>query len=85
MVPDHREQYESEWQAIISIAGKLGCSEEALRRWIRRAEAKGQEFRRRFLAWPRNGHTISSIGSSRPISRTSAVRLMNQTDQQFGG
>ena len=32
--PDHG----SPWAAIASIAGKLGCTAETLRRWVRQAE-----------------------------------------------
>ena len=38
MVFEHREEYGSQWEAIRSIAGKIGCSAEALRTWVRRAE-----------------------------------------------
>jgi len=38
MVFDQREQYGSQWGAICSIAEKIGCSSEALRNWVRRAE-----------------------------------------------
>src|SRR5512145_619334 len=38
MVFEHREQYASQWEAICSVAEKIGCSAESLRKWIRRAE-----------------------------------------------
>ena len=38
MVEAHRGDYPSEWAAITSIAGKIGCTAETLRRW-RREEA----------------------------------------------
>jgi transposase len=38
MVVEHRGQYGSQWEAITSIAGKIGCSAEALRKWVRQAE-----------------------------------------------
>ena len=38
MVEEHRGDYGSEWAAITSIAGKIGCTAETLRRW-RREEA----------------------------------------------
>ena len=38
MVLEHRDQYGSQWEAICSIAEKIGCSSEALRKWVRRAE-----------------------------------------------
>ena len=38
MVLDHRDEYDSEWAAITSIASKFGCSTETLRNWVRQAE-----------------------------------------------
>ena len=38
MVFDHAGEYPSQWAAIRSVGDKLGCSTEALRRWVRQAE-----------------------------------------------
>lgn len=38
MVLEHGDQYASRWEAICSIAPKIGCSAEALRKWLRQAE-----------------------------------------------
>ncbi len=38
MVVEAKGQYESQWAAIVSIAAKIGCTAETLRRWVRRAE-----------------------------------------------
>ena len=38
MVFDHGSEYDSEWEAICSIAEKIGCSAETLRKWVRRTE-----------------------------------------------
>lgn len=38
MVFDHEDEYDSQWAAISSIAGKLGMTPETLRKWVRRAE-----------------------------------------------
>ena len=38
LVLDHQDEYESQWAAIGSIAEKVGCSRESLRKWIRQAE-----------------------------------------------
>jgi transposase len=38
LVLDHAGEYPSQWAAMRSIAGKLGCTTEALRRWVRQAE-----------------------------------------------
>jgi transposase len=35
MVGKHRADYASEWAALTSIAGKIGCTTETLRRWCR--------------------------------------------------
>jgi transposase len=38
MVFEHSTDHASQWAAIQSIAGKLGCTTESLRRWVRQAE-----------------------------------------------
>src|SRR5215203_4458975 len=38
MVFDHRNEYTSQYEAILSIAAKIGCSRETLRHWVRQAE-----------------------------------------------
>jgi transposase len=38
MVQEHHGEHGSEWAAISSIAGKIGCTAETLRRWVRQAE-----------------------------------------------
>ncbi len=38
MVFEHQGEHESQWAAICSVATKIGCSSEALRKWVRRAE-----------------------------------------------
>lgn len=41
LVLEHRDEYETKWAAISSIAGKIGCSAETLRGWVRQAEVDG--------------------------------------------
>jgi transposase len=38
MVWEHESEHASQWAAISSIAGKLGCTAETLRKWVRQAE-----------------------------------------------
>lgn len=38
MVVEAQGQHESQWAAIVSIAAKIGCTAETLRRWVRRHE-----------------------------------------------
>jgi transposase len=38
LVFDHAAEHSSQWAAIRSVAEKLGCPVEVLRRWVRQAE-----------------------------------------------
>jgi len=38
LVAEHEREYESQWAAIRSIAEKIGCAAETLRKWVRQAE-----------------------------------------------
>jgi len=38
LVVENQNDYESQWAAICSIAEKVGCSPESLRKWVRQAE-----------------------------------------------
>ena len=38
LVREHRDEHPSEWAAIESIAAKMGCTAETLRKWVRQAE-----------------------------------------------
>ncbi len=38
MVFDHQGEYDSQWAALNSIASKIGCAAETLRKWVRRSE-----------------------------------------------
>jgi transposase len=38
LVLEHQGEHDSQWAAINSIAGKIGCNAETLRGWVRQAE-----------------------------------------------
>ena len=44
LVLEHQGEHDSQWAAICSMAGKIGCTAETLRQWLRRAE--GEEGQR---------------------------------------
>ncbi len=41
MVSEHRAEHGSQWETITSIASKIGCSPETLRKWVQRPEIDG--------------------------------------------
>jgi transposase-like protein len=38
LVLEHQGEHATQWAAICSVAGKIGCSGETLRNWVRQAE-----------------------------------------------
>jgi len=38
MVLENEREYDSQWSTIVSIASKIGCTPETLRKWVRRTE-----------------------------------------------
>ena len=38
MVFEHQSDHDSQWAAMESIASKIGCTAETLRKWVRQAE-----------------------------------------------
>lgn len=38
LVLEEQREHASQWSAIVSIATKIGCSAETLRKWVRQAE-----------------------------------------------
>ncbi len=43
LVNEQTKDAESQWSAIQSVAAKLGCSAETLRRWVRQSERDAGE------------------------------------------
>jgi transposase len=65
MVFEHQDRYESQWAAMASIAEKIGCTTESLRKWVRQAERdQGRkpgltsEERERLKALERENHEL---------------------------
>jgi transposase len=43
LVRETRQSHDSEWAAITSVAEKMGCTPETLRKWIRQSRRDGAE------------------------------------------
>ena len=63
LVREHREDYASEWEAIVTVAGRLGMAPETLRKWIRQAEIDGGD---------RGGVTTDAARQIRELKRRNA-------------
>ena len=60
LVLEHQSEYASQWEVIVSVAGKVGVSSESLRRWVRQAEMD---------AGQRSGTTSGDIERIRLLQR----------------
>ena len=60
LVLEHETDYPSQWSAIESIASKIGCTAETLRRWVRREERD---------AGRRAGPTSDDLGRLKALER----------------
>ncbi len=43
MVVEHQGEYPSQWAAMQSIASKIGCTAETLRKWVRQSQEASNE------------------------------------------
>ena len=43
LVFEQQDKHESQWAAIVSIADKMGCTAETLRKWVRQMERDAGE------------------------------------------
>ena len=88
MVREHRGDHASEWAAISSIAGKIGCKAETLRLWVRQDERdKGQragpttEDRERIKALERENRELRQANEI--LRKASAYFAQAELDRRF--
>jgi transposase len=67
---EHRDEYQSEAAALTAIAGKLGCSPDSLRVWVRQARRDGGE---------RPGQTTAEKARIKELERE--VRELRQANE----
>lgn len=70
MVREHQGEHESHWAANCSIATKIGCTAETLRRWIRQSEKDNGE---------REGTTLAERERIKALERE--VRELRQANE----
>jgi transposase len=70
LVLEHQDEHGSQWAAIGSVAAKIGCTAETLRRWVRHAERD---------AGKRPGTTIDEAERIKQLERE--VRELRQANE----
>lgn len=70
LVVEHRDEYQSEAAALTAIAGRLGCSLDSLRVWVRQAQRDGGE---------RRGQTTAEKAGIKELERE--VRELRQANE----
>ena len=63
LVVDHVQDYDSEYEAIKTVAGRMGMNPETLRKWVRQAEID---------AGDKEGTTTASAKEIRELKRKNA-------------
>ena len=71
MVFEHENEHGSQWATICSIAAKMGCSAEALRRWVRQVER--DEGLRAGLTSEERGRIKELEGENRELRRANEI------------
>lgn len=71
LVLEHQGEHGSQWASIQSIAGKIGCTPESLRRWVRQAERDGG--RREGLTTSERERVRALERENRELKRTNEI------------
>ena len=88
LVLEHEAEYPSQWSAIQSIAAKIGCTAETLRRWVRREERDAgrragptSEQQARLKALVRENRELRQANEI--LRKASAYFAMAELDRRF--
>src|SRR4051794_22164015 len=88
MVLEHQGEHASQWTAICSIAAKIGCSGETLRKWVRQHEGDGglgagttREVRDRLKALERENRELRQ--ATETLRKASAFFAQAELDRRF--
>src|SRR5260370_822067 len=78
MVFDHQAEHLSQWAAINSIAGKIGCTVETLRTWMRRSGEIRRVFEARFRVYGVRKVWRQLVREGIRAARCTVARVMRQ-------
>ena len=88
LVLDHQGDHASQWEAIGSVAAKIGCTAETLRRWVRQAERDSgarpgvtSEGRERIRALERENRELRQANEI--LRKASAYFAQAELDRRF--
>ena len=88
MVLEHQGEHVSQWAAICSIAAKIGCSGETLRKWLRQHERDAglqdgmtSEMRDRLKALERENRELRQANEI--LRKASAYFAQAELDRRF--
>ena len=88
LVLDHQGDHASQWEAIGSVAAKIGCTAETLRRWVRQAERDSgtrpgvtSEDRERIRALERENRELRQ--ANEVLRKASAYFAQAELDRRF--
>ena len=92
LVFENQGEHDSQWAAIGSIAGKIGCTAETLRKWVRQAEGdQGRRAgvtsteRQRLKELERENRELSGRTRSCARHRLFSPRRSSTADRSDGG
>jgi transposase len=83
LVLEHGPEPGSQWEAIRSIAGKLGCSAEALRKWVRQFEIDSGQRERSLTQKGLRGAVRGRAFKRTAIAHESALRPADLVKRDF--
>jgi transposase len=85
MVLDHERDHPSRWAAVVSIAGKIGCTGQTLNEWVKKAErARGgvaTELAARLKALERENRELRQANEI--LRKASAYFAAAELDRRF--
>jgi len=88
MVLEHAGEHGSQWETIASVAAKIGCTGETLRKWVRQAErdqglrpGPTSEERERIKALERENRELRQANEI--LRKASAYFAQAELDRRF--